>query len=429
MSKQPATFNRKSVLSWCLYDWGISAFSSVIITFVYSVYFGRGVVGDETMGASQWSIAIAVSGLIIALLSPVLGAVSDHFGSFKPWIFFFTAISAGATALLYWGVPAGSPGNILFVLVMVVLANTAHEIALVFNNAMMPHIAPIEKLGRVSGWAWSMGYAGGMICLVLSLMLLIGIGNNDPLLSLPTASSENVRAVAPLVAIWMMVFTIPMMLFTKDSKRASLPLLRVVKMGISQLHETVRTVRQHKNILRFLVASAIYRDGLNTLFAMGGLYAAGTFGMSFQEILIFAIGLNVTAGFGAAGFAYMDDLKGSKQTVILSLVGLLCSGLAVLLVQDKAIFTGLAMIMGLFIGPVQSASRTMAARLAPPEQVGQTFGLYALTGRVAAVFGPAAYGLAAFYFGTQRAGMATILLFWFVGMMILLSVKESEKDS
>jgi len=181
-------------------------------------------------------------------------------------------------------------------------------------------------------------------------------------------------------------------------------------------------------MIRFLVASAFYRDGLNTLFAMGGLYAAGTFGMSFQEILVFAVGLNVTAGLGAAGFAYMDDLKGSKQTVILSLVGLLFSGLAVLLVQDKAIFTGLAMIMGLFIGPVQSASRTMAARLSSPEHVGQTYGLYSLTGRVAAVFGPLAYGLAAYQFDSQRAGMATILLFWLAGMMILFTVRENEKD-
>jgi len=179
-------------------------------------------------------------------------------------------------------------------------------------------------------------------------------------------------------------------------------------------------------MVRFLIGSAIYRDGLNTLFAVGGLYAAGTFGMSFQEILFFAIGLNITAGLGAAGFAGMDDLKGSRETIIMSLCGLLLSGLAVLMVQDKTLFIGLAMVMGLFIGPVQSASRTMAARLSHPDHVGQTFGLYALTGRVVSFFGPAAYALATLAFDSQRAGMAMILLFWLAGLVILWTVKEQE---
>jgi UMF1 family MFS transporter len=354
--------------------------------------------------------------------------MTDYFGPCKPWIFLSTLICAVATALLYFGEPLGSSANILFVLAMVVVANTAQEVALVFNNAMLPHIAPASKLGRISGWAWSMGYAGGIVCLVIALVFLVGIGHGKPILGLPTENAENVRAVTVLVALWMMVFMIPMMLYTKDSKRTSLPFGQAIRQGLGQLRETLRTVRSHKNILRFLVASAIYRDGLNTLFAMGGLYAAGTFGMTLDEILLFAIGLNVTAGFGAAGFAYMDDLKGSKQTVVLSLVGLLLSGLAVLLVQDKAIFIGLAMIMGLFIGPVQSASRTMAARLSAPEHFGQTYGLYSLTGRVAAVFGPLTYAYAVYEFDSLRAGMATILLFWLVGMMILFTVRDNERD-
>lgn len=417
----------RSIFAWCLYDWGNSAFATVIITFVFSVYFGRGMIGDENAGAAQWSMAIAVSGAIIAVLSPVLGAVADHYGSRKPWVLFFTLLCAGSTALLYFGMPQAGSGNILFVLAMIVLANTAFEIALVFNNAMLPHLAPPEKLGRISGWAWGMGYAGGLVCLVLALFFLVGLGDVAPLLPLPQADSENIRAVGPLVALWMIVFMIPMLLLTPDVPRSALSLPQTVRRGLGQLRETARTIRQQGNLARFLLASAIYRDGLNTLFAVGGLYAAGTFGMNFQEILLFAIGLNVASGIGAAGFAYMDDLRGSKQTVLLSLVGLLVSGVAILLVQDKVLFTSLALIMGLFIGPVQSASRTMAARLAPPDQIGQTFGIYSLTGRVVSFFGPAAYAWAVMAFASQRAGMATILLFWLAGMVLLCTVREQKR--
>ncbi|MDB5491277.1 MAG: putative transporter [Micavibrio sp.] len=420
--------NKRSIVSWCFYDWGLSAFASVIITFVYAVYFGRGIVGDETLGAAKWSFAIAVSGGLIALTSPVLGAVADYFGACKPWIILFTALNAAATALLYFGMPHGSAGNIFLVLSLLVLANVAHEMAQVFNNALMPHLAPADRIGRISGWAWGMGYAGGMTCLVLSLVLLVGIGKQAPLLPLPTGQSENIRAVGPLVAVWMMVFMMPLLAFTKDVPRSAMSLGQAVVHGLRQLKETVQTVGRRGNILKFLVASALYRDGLNTLFAMGGIYAAGTFGMGFQDILIFAIGLNVAAAIGSAGFAFLDDARGSKVTILISLIGLLLTGCAVLLAQDKVMFTGIAMVMGLFIGPVQAASRTMAARISAPEHVGQTFGLYALTGRVASFFGPAAYGVAVLVFSTQRAGMATILLFWLAGLVILWGVKENQRD-
>jgi UMF1 family MFS transporter len=419
--------DRRSVFSWCLYDWGNSAFATVIITFVYSVYFARGIVGDETAGAAQWSMGIAISGVIIAILSPILGGIADHYGARKPWVLAFTMIFVLATALLYFGAPGAGPGHVLFIIALLVLANTAFEIALVFNNAMLTHIAPPEYLGRISGWSWGMGYAGGLVCLVLSLVFLIGLGGMPPLLGLSTTMSENIRAVGPLVAVWVLVFTIPMMLYTRDIPRTMIPMGRVVSQGLRQLAGTLRSVRKQGNMMRFLIGSAVYRDGLNTLFAVGGLYAAGTFGMSFEEILLFAIGLNVTAGIGAAGFAGMDDLKGSRQTVIMSLCGLILSGLAVLMVQDKMLFICLAMVMGLFIGPVQSASRTMAARLSDPAQIGQTFGLYSLTGRVVAFFGPAAYAAATHIFDSQRAGMAMILLFWLVGLVILWGVKEQER--
>lgn len=411
---------RKSILAFCLYDAGNSAFGTVIITFVFSVYFARGVVGDETQGAALWSYAIAISGFIIALASPFLGAVADHYGARKPGLALFSALCIVPTALLYFA----APGMVTLALVLLVIANTGFEIALVYANAMLPHIAPQNMIGRVSGWAWGAGYGGGLICLALTLFCLVGLGDMKPFITLPQEHSEHVRAAAPLTALWFAALTIPLLLWTHDVERTGLTISAAMRKGLMQLRDTLTRARHHKNLMTFLIASAIYRDGLNTLFAVGGLYAAGMFGMNFTEILIFAIGLNVTAGLGAAAFAHADDKWGSKRTVMISLAGLLVTGIAILLIHDKNIFIALALALGIFMGPAQAASRTLAARLSPPDMVAQTYGLYGFTGKSVSFFGPLAFGLATSAFDSQRAGMATIILFWLAGMALLALVRE-----
>ena len=410
---------RKSIFAFCLYDAGNSAFGTVIITFVFSVYFARGIVGDETRGAALWSYAIAASGFLTALASPVLGAVADHYGARKPGLALFSALCIVPCALLYFA----APGMVTLALALLVIANTGFEIALVYANAMLPHIAPPGLMGRVSGWAWGTGYLGGLVCLALTLFGLVGLGDMKPLLSLPREHSEHIRAAAPLTALWFAALTVPLLLWTNDVKKTGLTIAASVRKGLRQLGDTMRTARHQKNLLTFLIASALYRDGLNTLCAVGGLYAAGTFGMNFTEILIFAIGLNVTAGLGAAVFAHADDKWGSKRTVMIALAGLILSGAAILLTQDKNIFIALALALGIFMGPAQAAGRTMAARLSPPGMIAQTYGLYSFTGKSVSFFGPLAFGLATSAFGSQRAGMATIILFWGAGMLLLAKVR------
>ena len=411
---------RKSILAFCLYDAGNSAFGTVIITFVFSVYFARVVVGDETQGAALWSYAIAASGFLIALASPFLGAVADHYGARKPGLALFSALCVVPTALMYFA----APGMVTLALVLLVIANTGFEIALVYANAMLPHIAPRNMMGRVSGWAWGAGYGGGLVCLALTLFGLVGLGEMKPFITLPQEHSEHIRASAPLTALWFAALTIPLLLWTHDVERTGLTIGTAVRKGLKQLRDTFARARHHKNLMTFLIASAIYRDGLNTLFAVGGLYAAGTFGMNFTEILIFAIGLNVTAGLGATAFAHADDKWGSKRTVMISLAGLLVTGAAILLTHDKNIFITLALALGIFMGPAQAASRTLAARLSPPDMVAQTYGLYSFTGKSVSFFGPLAFGLATSAFDSQRAGMATIILFWLAGMALLALVRE-----
>lgn len=416
---------KKSVFSWCLYDWANSAFSTVIITFVFSVFFTRGMVGDETQGSAMWSYAIAISGIFIAILGPVLGAVADHSGARKRWIFWLSMLCIVATSFLWFAQPVADKGNILFVLTCVVIANIGFELSIVFYNAMLPHIAPKKLLGRISGWGWGVGYLGGIAALLIALFGLVGVGSMEPWFGVTGADSANVRATGPMTALWFLIFMIPLLIYTHDVERTPMPMGRAIKSGLLQLKQSFYQIRHHKNLVQFLISSAIYRDGLNTLFTVGGIYAAGVYGMDLVEILFFAIGLNVFAGFGSFAFAHIDDKIGSKRTIVLSLVGLILAGTAVLLTTEKTTFMALAMVLGIFMGPVQAASRTLAGRLAPPNMVTQTYGLYSFTGKSVAFIGPLFYGAATHFYGTQQAGMFTIILFWVIGLGLLSMVEEA----
>lgn len=426
---------KKSIFSWCLYDWANSAFSTVIITFVFSVYFTRGMIGDETIGASMWGYAIAISGVCIAILGPVLGAIADHSGRRKNWIFWLSMLCILSCALLWFAQPAVGDMTIaenrrivFFTLLLVILANVGYELSSVFYNAMLPHIAPKHLIGRVSGWGWGVGYLGGLGALAVALFGLVGLGDMEPWFGVSGMDSMNLRATGPLTALWFLAFMIPLLLYTHDTERSSLSMGQAAKLGLKQLKQSLLEIRHHHNIVQFLVASAFYRDGLNTLFTVGGIYAAGVYGMNFVEILIFAIGLNVAAGLGAFVFAHWDDKVGSKKTVIYSLIGLILTGAAVLFTKDKTIFMALSMGLGIFMGPVQAASRTLAGRLSPHGMINQTYGLYAFTGKSVAFMGPLAYGAALHVYGTQQAGMFTIILFWILGLGLLTLVKEGRDD-
>ena len=422
---QRDTYQKRSIFSWCFYDWANTAFSTVIITFVFGVYFAREIVGDETIGSAQWSFAIGISGFFIAFLGPLLGAVADNSGKRKSWIFWLSMLCIVPCSLLWFATPVNSSSHIFFVLTLVVLANIGLELSQVFYNAMLPHITDKSRIGRVSGWAWGLGYLGGLSALAVTLFGFIGLGDMKPLLPIPQDNFEHIRIVGPFIALWFFVFMLPLFIFTKDVEVKKLAALKALEKGLSQLAETVRHVGKYKNLVTFLISSAIYRDGLVTLFAIGGVYAAGQYGMGFTEILIFAIGLNVTAGIGAFGFAFMDDWIGSKKTIITSLLGLITVGVAIILTNDKTMFLILSLGLGIFMGPVQAASRTMVSKLSPEHILTQTYGLYAFTGKSISFLGPIAFGAMTALFGTQQAGMASIIGFWVVGLLILLKVKEA----
>ena len=412
--------DKKGLIAWCLYDWANSAFPTVITTFVFAAYFAKSVTSDEVTGTSQWGYALSLSGLAIAIAGPALGAIADQSGRRKPWILVFTLLSAIACLSLWWVRP--DVAFVIWALVAVALANFAFEMGMVFYNAMLPGLARAGRIGRWSGWGWGLGYGGGLACLAL---VLVGfVQAETPWFSLDKEAAEHLRATGPFVAIWMIVFALPLVLLTPDEGVQSISWSESISRGLRTLLNTIRNLKSYKVAAWFLLARMIYTDGLNTLFAFGGIYAAGTFGMSFSELILFGIAMNVTAGIGAFGFAWADDKLGAKWVITVAVGALVLLGATVLIIESKTLFWMFGVPLGFLVGPAQSASRSMMARLAPEDMQAEFFGLYALSGKATAFLGPALVALFTDVFQSQRAGMATIVVFFVLGLLLMRKVPD-----
>ncbi|MGD2075788.1 MAG: MFS transporter [Gammaproteobacteria bacterium] len=412
---------RSGRISWALYDWANSSFAAIISTFVFPAYFAQQVAVDETVGTTQWGNTVGTAGLIVALSAPVLGAVADQGGRRKPWIGVFTLLCVLATAGLWWARPHGS---VLPALLLAGIATVAAEFAVVFYNAMLPSLTRFDRLGRWSGWAWGLGYAGGIGCLLIALF---GFVREPAWLELTRTDAAHVRATFVLVAIWYGLFSLPLFLLTPDQPARRKGLSRAVRDGLAQFRQSLRQVRAYASILRFLLARMLFIDGLATIFAFGGVYAAGTFGMNAQQVLMFGIALNVTAGLGAAAFAWVDDWIGSKPTILVSLIGLMAPGTLLLVVESPVLFWAFGMLLGIFVGPVQAASRSYLARTAPVHLRSEMFGLFAFSGKATAFAGPLLVGWVTGWLDSQRAGMSVVIVFLLIGFLIMLTVPAAER--
>lgn len=408
---------KRSKISWCFYDWANSAFPAIISTFIFSTYFAGVIAPDKEQGMALWGQMTSVVGIIIAILSPFLGAIADYRQRRKSLLFFFTLVNIVATAGLWFALPGQQ--YVMIALLLAGIATIGFEIATVFYNSLLPSLVAPSHIGRLSGWGWALGYAGGLCSLVICLLLFIQPEN--PLGGLDKVSFEHVRVTNLVCALWVLLFSGPIFLFVKEErKRSTESLWQVAKIGFKNVWLLITKLPKYKEIAWFLLAKMIYIDGLNTLFAFGGIYAAGQFGMDMAEVLVFGILLNITAGIGAFGFAWIDDIFGSRRTIIVSLLAVLILGFFLVIITDKMWFYALGMMIGLFFGPVQSASRTMLVRLSPPEMISEFFGLYSLAGKATAFLGPAVLSFATLAFNSQRAGMATVLAFILVGLVLMI---------
>ena len=445
---------RLGTFSWAMFDWANQPYFTLITTFIFAPYFASAVVGDAVRGQELWGYGQAVAGLCIALLSPVMGAIADAAGRRKPWILVFQSLCVLACAGLWLAMPGAADRDLVMILGLVVLASLGAEFAMVFNNAMLPGLTTKNRLGRLSGQAWAMGYLGGLLTLgfVLGGFSLPEV----PLFGLDKASHEHDRMVGPLSAIWMVVFVLPMFLFPPDTPPSGLGLARSTRLGLGQLAGTLRAAGHYRNVLLFLIARMIYFDGLSAVFAFGGIYAAGIFGWTTTNLGIFGIIITIFAAVGAVAGGWLDDRIGSKRTIVMSVVGLIVATLGIISITvdgrggegrmdtifffvhyavappGEGMFTTLAeqiflvfgILIGIFGGPAQAASRTMIARLAPVEKIGEFYGLYALSGKATAFMAPLVVALITGITQSQRAGVAIILVFLVLGLLLMLPVRE-----
>lgn len=414
---------RRGMVGWIAYDWATNSFPAIAETFLFAGYFAGYVAPDETTGTTWWGIALGVTGIAVAVAAPLLGALLDQFGRRKPWIAALTSVTVVAAALMWFIEP--SPAYTLPALLLLAAGIFGLQLALVLYNAMLPALAPPEQVGRWSGWGWCAGYAGGLACLAVAL--LVFVLPEGRWLGLDPDRAEHIRATLPMTAAWLLVFSLPLLWLTPDVPRSGKPLRRAARDALGQLADSFRAARRHMHVVRFLVARLFYVEGLTTVFMFGGIYARGTFGMEPAEILAFGIGMNVSAGLGALLFSWVDDWIGGKRTVTIALVGLMLPGTALLLVRSTLWFWIFALAMGVFIGPAQAGSRSYLARIAPENLQNQLFGLYTFSGRAVAFLGPLLVGGLTHLTQSQRVGMSAVVGLVFLGFLIWLTVPREDQ--
>jgi MFS transporter, UMF1 family len=438
-------------ISWMLFDWAVQPFYTLILTFLFAPYFANVVVGNGPHGQAMWGYAAAVAGIFIAVGSPFLGAFADGRGHRKPWIALFSVVLATAMATLWIATPAAPSSTIYLVLLAFVFATVCAEYTAVFTNAFMPSLAPASELGRLSGAGWACGYFGGLASLFLVAGLIVpvdGTGKTllglSPLLTLDVATREGDRIVGPLSAVWYLVFMIPFFLFVPDVKQKR---ERDGSHPLAELWDTISQLRHNRDMLLFLIARMIYTDGLTAIFTFGGIYGASVFGWGPLELGLFGIVLTLVGAFGAILGGVLDDRISAKFVIVSALMVLVVGALGILSVDPnhvfffvdvapkvagsspfsstgERVFLAFAIVVGLVSAPVQSSSRSLLARLAPPDKITQYFGLFAFSGKATAFMAPLLVALVTTATESQRLGMSAIILFLLTGIFLMLPVRQ-----
>lgn len=389
-----------------------------------------------TDATAMWGYTHSVAALGVACIAPFAGMAVDRHGRSKLWIALMTMLGALASAALWWAVPGT---DIVWVLTVVVLAVIGIELAGVFYNAQLFFLSRSSNIGKISGMSWGFGYGGGIACLVLALMVFVdpnrGLFDSSPM--------AGVRATGPLTAMWLIIFTLPLLLWVPDRPGTAQPNperpdperpdperpITVQKEDVSKAitpwHRSWRQLlNREPRIIRFLCARLLYADALVTLFAFGGIYATGTFGFSMRDVLLLAIGLNLGAGIGAVAFSFLDDALGTALLIRLCLSMMISLGLALLIAPTPLIFCVLALAISLFIGPLQAASRSLMAQLSPADTQGCGFGLFAMVGKMTAFIGPILVAILTETFESQRVGMAVIVVLLTAGWILMCPVED-----
>ncbi|MEE2953674.1 MAG: MFS transporter [Bacteroidota bacterium] len=403
--------NRKEILAWSFYDFANQPFSTIIVTFLYGAFFTTVITSDEKTGTFLWTNAIAITAIIASILSPILGAFADTSGYRKFLLLFFTWTCILFSGLLFFP----QEGDVYIALIFFVIANISFEMATVFYNSYLPDLATKNNIGRVSGFAWGFGFIGGLLALLLGYALF------------DIDTSLGIRRMNILVAIWFGVFSIPVFIL-KDTAKKKLKRTYIYHTFLN-LYHTLKEMARYKIILQFLIARLFYNDGLVTIFALGGIYAIGSVGFTFSEVMMLGIVLNICAALGSFLFGFFEDRIGSRLVINITLYVLIfaviLAFISPLITYSKLLFWVSGILIGLMTGPNQSSSRALMARLIPEDKRNEFFGFFAFTGKATAFLGPLFFGIITKLYN-QRMALLVVIFFFVIGLYIFNNFKHEK---
>ena len=452
---QKKIVTKRGILGWMFFDWAAQPFFTVVLTFIYGPYFVSRLLDDPVVGQAAWGYTVTISGIVIAILSPILGSVADASGGRKGWIAFFAIVKISALMLLWFSAPGT---NLVFASLCIIFATIAAEFSIVFNDSLMPQLVSKADVGRLSNSAWGLGYLGGLLALFIVLLFLAASPSTgktllgiEPWFHLDPSIGEDARITGPLAAIWYFIFILPMFLFTPD-KLTGLSLTRAINLGLHQLRETFNEIKRRKVIFKFLLARMIYQDGIGGLLALGGTFAASMFGWKTIEMGVYGILLLFAAIFGCYIAGKIDAALGSKKVVSWSLVILFWATLGIISTGPGYTFFGalpfsafdsgglfgtasekayvmFGLLIGLVFGPVQASSRAYLARLVSEDEAGRFFGFYALSGRATSFLAPVSVATLTLVTESARLGMCALVIFLILGFLMLLATPAPASNS
>lgn len=445
-----------------MFEWARNPFVTIAIIYIAAPYYTSTVVGDPVRGQEIWGWVNGISGLTVAVLAPILGAVADRTGARKPWIGAFVGVLVPASFLLWFAPPQAAMPVIVAIGALYIVCNVTFEFTAVFHNSMLPSVVDEKRIGRLSGMGLALGNLSSLIILVGTLIFLSLPGVVDwsfvpklPAFGLDQTAHEPERAAGPIVALWLGLFALPLFFFTKDRPRtAGGSLKRAAGDGVRQVITTIRSLKNYRQVATFLAARMLYNDGKTATLTFGGVYAVGIFGWGVLDMTIYGIVLSIFAVFGGFVGGWLDDTLGSKRAILIEIAGtMLGLLLGVSITPDELFFVipvtdsaplhnlpffqtlpemaylGVLILVAIFITAAYASSRTMLARIAPPEKMTEFFGLYALSGTATAWMAPIAIAVATAMFDSQRAGFSSILLFLGAGWVLLLWVRPDKRDA
>jgi UMF1 family MFS transporter len=428
----PIRENEKfKVFIWALFDFANTSYSIVVVTFLFAVYFKQTIVGGKSIGDFYWSIGTSVSMFITALISPVLGAISDYSAGKKRFLLFFTAACIGATCMLYFT----NKGDILLGLFLFIIANVGYEAGIVFYDSFLPEITSPKNFGRVSGYGFALGYLGSLATLALAF---------------PFIKAQMIRETFPVSAMVFLVFAVPLFVFLKDTRKEVKREESFLKIGFARVFNTITHLKNYKNLSLFLLAFFCYIEGVNTVIFFSGNYASTTLHFSMEELIVFFLIVQTTAIVGSIIFGLLADSYGQKKSLVISIIiwiftiilayitsdvksGLIKSLSGYFNVDSAKMVVYCFYLVGLLAGGVmgatQSTSRSLMSKLTPFDRKTEFFGFYSFFGKSSAIVGPLVFGYVSFVSGDQRLAILTINLFFIVGLFVLSFVKDPKPQS